>query len=139
MATMSSTNYTTVFIRVAADCPIGNAEEPPASGAKPTVAQLQFNMISAEPYLHTSDDVLFAVYAARNGVDDSDSETERAKFFAKPQACLRASPLPKRYGWGIHHNADSKVALVPIGSARYTELANDPTIKQLEAMRSKRA
>ncbi|WP_298711512.1 DUF6157 family protein [Micrococcus sp. 2A] len=42
----------------------------------------------------------------------------REAFFAKSQACLRASPLGKRHGWGLHHDAEGRVALVPLGSAR---------------------
>ena len=52
---------------------------------------------------------------------------------------LRSSPLGKRYGWGIHHDADGRIALVPLGSDEYRALAADPHVTQLTAMRSARA
>ena len=81
----------------------------------------------------------FEVYAARRGIPAEERAEARQAFFAKGQPCLRASPLGKRYGWGIHHDDDCRVALVPLGSDEYQTLAADPTVKQLKAMRSKRA
>ena len=52
---------------------------------------------------------------------------------------MRASPLAKRYGWGIHADNDGRIAIYPLESERYRKLASDPKIKQLRAMRSKRA
>lgn len=136
---MGTTNYTQVFIQVAEDCPVEAAEVPAAGNKEPTVASLQHELLARRPYDLTSDDLLFEVHAVRKGVPEADLNGERQAFFAKSQACLRASPLGKRYGWGLHHDEQSRVALVPLGSERYQELANDPTIKQLKAMRSKRA
>ena len=85
------------------------------------------------------DDLLFEVHATRRGVTDSDREQARNAFFAKSQACLRASPLGKRYGWGLHHDEHGRVALVGLGTEEYARLAKDDTLKQLKAMRSKRA
>lgn len=136
---MGSTNYTGTLIQVADDCPVDKAERPPVSGGAPTVAALQYALISAHPYELTSDDVLFEVYAARKSIPARERSEAREAFFAKDQACLRSSPLGKRYGWGIHHNADSRIALVPLGSDTYQALAADPAVKQLKALRSKRA
>lgn len=136
---MGSTNYIETFIQVAEDCPADRAIEPPAGGKAPTVASLQHALITERPYELTSDDVLFKVHAMRQNIADESRERARAEFLAKSQACLRASPLGKRYGWGIHHDADGRVALVPLGSTDYARLATDPDIKQLKAMRSKRA
>ncbi|WP_454296773.1 DUF6157 family protein [Salana multivorans] len=136
---MGSTNYTNTFIQVAEDCPASGAELPPTGGRAPTVATLQHELIAEHPYEYTSDDVLFQVYADRHDIAEEDRPAERAAFFAKGQACLRSSPLGKRYGWGIHHDAESRVALVPLGSDQYQELTADATLKQVRAMRSKRA
>jgi hypothetical protein len=136
---MGTTNYANVFIQVADDCPIAGPEEPPVSGKGPTVAALQYELIAAHPYELTSDDVLFEVHAIRQQIPESDKAEARAAFFAKDQACLRSSPLGKRYGWGTHHDAEGRLALVPLGSAEYATLAADDSIKQLKAMRSKRA
>lgn len=136
---MGSTNYTGTFIQIADDCPVGAAERPPVNGKAPTVAALQHALISEHPYEFTSDDVLFEVYATRHSIPAEAKAEARENFFAKDQACLRSSPLGKRYGWGIHHDADSRVALVPFDSDEYQSLAADSSVKQLKAMRSKRA
>jgi len=135
---MGSTNYTNTLILVAEDCPVVAAEKPPVS-TPASVAALQFTLITEHPYELTSDDVLFAVHAARKSIPAEQRTDARLAFFAKDQACLRSSPLGKRYGWGIHHNAESRVALVPVGSDAYRDLAADPALRLLKAMRSKRA
>jgi len=136
---MATTNYASTFIQVADDCPVTEAEVPRAKADKATVASLQYDLLAAKPYELTSDDLLFEVHATRRGVTDSDREQARNAFFAKSQACLRASPLGKRYGWGLHHDEHGRVALVGLGTEEYARLAKDDTLKQLKAMRSKRA
>lgn len=136
---MGSTNYTSTFIRTAEDCPVAFAEEPPFDSKAPTVAALQYALIAKHPYELTSDDVLFEVHTSRLTVPEHDRVLAGETFFAKPRACLRSSPLGKRYGWGIHHNEDSEIALVPLGSDEYRDLAADPEVKQTTAMRSRRA
>jgi hypothetical protein len=135
---MTTTNYYNTFIEIAEDCPISAAEVPPVKGENLSVANLQFDMIMANPYTYTSDEVLFTIYAQRNGVDGN-LEQERAAFFSKGQACLRASPLAKRYGWGIHHDAEGKVALYPAESIEYQQFAKSEALKHTKGMRSKRA
>ena len=134
-----STNTYNTLIEVAEDCPITVAEVPPEKGDKKTVANLQYSLIQEHPYRYTSDDVLFAVYAERQAIPEKDHATQRETFFSKGQPCMRASPLPKRYGWGVHSNEEGKLALVAVEDARYEKLASDKTIKHLKAMRSKRA
>lgn len=136
---MGTTNSSSTFIQIADDCPVDEAEVPPESAKGPTIASLQHALISQHPYEYTSDDVLFETYAARNAVPDEDREAARAAFFAKDQACLRASPLGKRWGWGIHSDEQSRVALIPLGTDEYEEKAGDESLTQLTAMRSKRA
>jgi hypothetical protein len=133
---MHTTNYYDTFIEIAEDSPISTAVVPPQKGEDKTVANLQFDMIMHNPYKYTSDEVIFGIYALRNGIPNN--ESERAAFFSKGQACLRASPLTKRYGWGVHHNAEGKVALYPAESEAYQKFAADAALKHTKAMRSKR-
>jgi hypothetical protein len=63
----------------------------------------------------------------------------RDEFFSKGQACMRASGLGKRFGWGVHADAEGRVAIYAVGSKRYQALAKDSGLKQVRAMRSKRA
>jgi hypothetical protein len=135
---MTTTNYYNTFIEIAEDCPISAAEVPPVKGENLSVANLQFDMIMANPYTYTSDEVIFTIHARRNGID-SNLEQERAAFFSKGQACLRASPLTKRYGWGVHHDAEGKVALYPAESAEYQQFSASEELKHTKGMRSKRA
>lgn len=132
-----TTNYIDTFIEVAEDCPIAHATEPPVA-EQPSIAAMHYRLIAEQPYARTSDDVIFETYALRNGfaVDDS---AARASFFSKGQPCLRSSPLGKRYGWDVHHDAEGRVALVPRDSAEYTALAADPALAHTRAMRSRRA
>lgn len=134
-----STNYFDTFIEVAEDCPLDIAEAPPTKGKSKSVALLQFEMISQNPYTYTQDDILFEVYAQRKEIALKDKPKERELFFSKGQACLRASSLGKRYGWGIHSNTEGKVALYAMESKEYLDFMDDSEIKHLKAMRSKRA
>lgn len=136
---MHTTNYTDTFIAVADDCPVSAAEVPEVRTDKPSVAAMQFELLHGHPYVHTSDDVLFTMHALRNGIPQSEWKEARKVFFSKGQACLRASPLCKRYGFGVHHDAEGRVALVPLGSKEYTAFRNDRNLKQVKAMRSRRS
>ncbi|WP_309102860.1 DUF6157 family protein [Microbacterium sp.] len=132
-----TTNYRSTFIEVAEDCPIGHAVEPPVTDT-PSIAALHHRLIAEEPYARTSDDVIFETYALRNGIAVDDAAAREA-FFSKGQPCLRSSPLGKRYGWGTHHDAEGRVALVPRDSEEYAVLAADPDLSHTKAMRSRRA
>jgi hypothetical protein len=134
-----STNYYNTLIEVAEDCPLNVAEIPPQKNDEKTITLLQYNMIHEHPYAYTSDDVIFTVYAERLGIPRRDHKTEREKFFSKGQPCMRSSPLPKRYGWGVHSNEEGKLALVALESAAYKKLATDKTVTHLKAMRSRKA
>jgi len=134
-----STTYRTVFIEVAPDCPVTGAEVPPVA-ARPSIAALQHRLLTERPYELTSDDLLFALHVERSDLPEGvDLVAERDAFFAKDRACLRASPLSKRYGWGTHHDDEGRVALVGLGTPEYDALRSDPTVRHLVAMRSSRA
>ena len=136
---MHSTNYYNTLIEVAEDCPTGQAEIPPVKGNKKSVANIQFEMLHGHPYEYTSDDVLFAVFAARKEIPEEDLAEQRAIFFSKGQPCFRASPLAKRYGWGVHSNEAGKIALFGMETEVYQKLVADDAIVKKKAMRSKRA
>lgn len=125
---MHSTNSRDTLITVSADCPVAGGTIPEKPG---TIATVQHGLL-AEPYAMTSDDLLHATHRARGG------EKSREEFFARPQACLRASPLVKQFGWGIHHNGESRIALVDPQSEQYGRLLDDPAVKKTPGMRSKR-
>lgn len=134
---MKTTNYLNTFIEVADDCPVKSAEIPPKKEEK-TVAQMQFDMVYEHPYQYTSDDVIFEVYAQKNKLRRDELEEERVKFFSKGQACLRSSPLTKRYGWGVHNNEEGKIAIYPLESEEYKKLKADVELAHTKGMKSKR-
>ena len=130
---MSSTNYYNTLIEVAPDCP----KQQGCPALKPdTIAGVQLELLKSRPYELTSDDLLFEVHRRRSAADTGLS---RDQFFAKSQACLRASPLSKQLGWGTHHDAEGKVALVGVESPEYSALQQDPAVTKVSAMRNKRA
>lgn len=140
---MHSTNYTNTFISIAEDCAASGGQVPPERGGQPTVAGLQHAMITAKPYVYTSDDVVFATSALGRALGNDATKAERdkarAQFFSKGQPCLRASALGKSYGWGVHSDANARVAIYGAESAEYREHSSDKALTQLKAMRSKRA
>ena len=127
---MHSTNYISTLITVSADCPVAKATPPAKPG---TVAERQFALLAAHPYRMTSDDLLLAVENDRKGPVTAEA------FFARPQACLRASPLVKKHGYGLHHDAAGHVALVPMESDEYARLLIDNAVTKRPGMRSARA
>lgn len=133
-----TTNYSNTLIELAEDCPVASSEIPTMKGDKPTVATMQFELISKHPYTLTSDDVIFRIYAEKNDLIPSEYEAARTVFFSKGQPCLRTSPLAKRYGFGIHANDEGKIALYGIETQAYQQLLKDENVTKVKAMRSAR-
>lgn len=132
-----TTNYFNTFIEVAEDCPL-DFGEPPVSKKekKKTVAERQYELIAGHPYKFTSDEVVFQIYAEKNELLPGEHEQARNDFFSKGQPCLRASPLGKRYGFGIHYDAEGRMALYGAETTAYKQLMADPAVKKLKAMRT---
>ncbi len=133
--------YINTFIAVAEDCRATTGEIPPERAGGPTVASTQYTMLAAAPGRWTQEDVQLASSAQVRGQDIVGVELGRLReeYFSRPQACLRASPLPKTFGWGLHYDADGRITLHAVDSPRYTQLASDPSLTQLRAMRVSRA
>lgn len=135
---MHSTNYFNTLIEIAEDCPTDEGVMPPLKGEKKSVANLQFEMLYEHPYQHTSDDVLFAVFATRKGFDQGNWAAQREQYFSKGQPCFRASPLTKRYGWGVHSDKEGKIAIYGADTPEYSRLVEDDSVQKVKAMRTKR-
>jgi hypothetical protein len=131
---MHTTNYFNSLIIPSPDCPAPAATEPPTPG---TVAAMQYNLLAASPYALTSDDVIWTVTATRKGMDPADTAA-RAAFFAKPQACMRASPLVKTYGWGLLYDAQGRIALADPWTHPYRLALSDRDITKHTGMRNAR-
>ncbi|MBX2952745.1 MAG: hypothetical protein KF870_09575 [Leadbetterella sp.] len=131
-----TTNYYNTFIEVAEDCPLDFGEVPVPKKDKKTVAEMQYELIAAHPYRLTSDEVVFRIFAEKNELLPAEYEEARINFFSKGQPCLRASPLGKRYGFGIHYNPEGRMALYGAETEAYKRFMADPFIKKLKAMRT---
>ena len=118
-------NYQNTLIAVASDCPAVEATAPPPHrGNKASVAEIQFELISKKPYHYTQEDILWLTHVRHKGLSRAEaSGAARRSFLSRPQACLRSSPLAKRYGWGLHFDRQGKVALVAVESKRYASLS----------------
>jgi hypothetical protein len=131
-----TTNYFDTLIEIAEDSPVETAEVPVSKKDVKTVAQLQYELVAKHPYKYTSDDVIFLVYAQRNDLTRAEYKAAREVFFSKGQPCMRASPLTKRYGFGVHADQNGKIALYGVETADYDRLLKDEGIKKVKAMRT---
>lgn len=99
---------------------------------------MQYELIANHPYKYTSDDVLSRVFAERNDVPQSELKEARDEFFSKGQACLRASPLTKTFGFGVHSDGDGRVAIYGMETPEYGKFVANENLKKVKAMRSAR-
>ena len=130
-----TTNYFDTFIEVSEDTKAICGTKPPTKDKK-TVAEMQYEMISQNPYRYTSDDILFQLFAYRNSLTEAEYNQAREQFFAKGQPCFRASPLTKTCGFGIHSDSNGKVALYGMETDEYQSFLADHKIKKIKAMKS---
>jgi hypothetical protein len=131
-------NYYDTLIEVASDCPATRGQVPQARGGKKTKAVVEYELLVENPYAYTEEDIAFEVYAVLHDIPRAGRPKEREKFLSKGHPHLGVSPLAKRYGWGIHNNAEGKVALVAVDSRDYRRLMNDPRTTKVKAFRSTR-
>lgn len=136
-------NYYDTFIQVASDCPVQQAVVPESKAESKTVAVHEYECLSAKPYFYTQEELFFTVHVRRLGISTQQLKSQRdklwAEFFATPRACMRASALTKKYGWGVHYDHAGKMALVAVQDNDYRRLARDRNLKQLMAMKSRRS
>ena len=88
----------------------------------------------------TEEELLFKVYCVQNNIPEHAEDQQKLwdAFYSTPKACLRSSPLPKKYGWGIHYDTDGKMALYGMQSNAYQKLLMDETVIKRKGMRSAR-
>lgn len=139
---MKDINYYGTFIQVAPDSPV-EASVIPTSNRKKTPAHLiAYQLLSEHPYTFTQEEILFEIHVRHKAIPQAELDAHRdllwKKFFSKNMACLRASALPKKFGWGVHFDEAGRIKLVAMESAEYTQFSNSDC-KQLMALRSKRA
>jgi hypothetical protein len=135
-------NYYDTFITVAADCPVETGTAPKDKKDGKTKPGIEFEMTAGHPYRYTQEELLFEVYVRHKQIPQEElaerGKEIREEFFRKPTACMRASMLPKKYGWGIHFNGEGKLALYPMESPEYRRFVDGGRldVRLLAAMRN---
>jgi Family of unknown function (DUF6157) len=132
-------NYYDTLIEVATDCPATTGQVPHARGGKKTKAVVEYELLVKHPYTYTEEDIAFEVFAVVHAIPKARRPKAREEFLSKGHPHLRVSPLAKRYGWGIHNDAEGKLALVAVESRDYKRLMTDPRTTKVKAFRSTRA
>ena len=132
-------NYYNTLIEIAEDSPATKAEVPKPKGGKKTKPVIEYEMIANHPYKYTEEDIAFETYAVLHNIPKAIWPKERETFLSKGHPHLRVSALAKRYGWGIHNNAQGKVALIAVNSLKYKKLMKDPRTTKIKAFRSESA
>ncbi len=135
---------TNQFVLVAPDCKATAAVVPSPKGGKETVPVIQHELLTTKPYTLTLEDLIFATHVRRLGLTVAEAKAQKKEIwrelFAKSHACMRASALPKQYGWGVHYDAQGRIALVPMESAEYHRFAAGEVdgVELTRAMRTRR-
>jgi hypothetical protein len=138
-------SITDTFVRVSADCSVEHSIVPISKKETKSVHQIQYELLTERPYYYTHEELIFQVYLIHKGIPSNDPEISlesvRKELFSKSHACLRASMLPKQYGWGVHYDAEGRIALYGMESPEYSEFIenNDGKLTIHNAMRNKRA
>jgi hypothetical protein len=133
------------FVLIAPDCPVSSGTAPKSRGESPTIAVVQHELLTAAPYTLTLEDLIFATHVRRAGLSKDEARAReieiRRALFAKPHPCMRASPLPKTHGWGVHHDIEGRIAIYGAETDEYQRFARGRVggIEIVAAMRSKRA
>ena len=131
------------FIEIAPDSPTDKSIIPQDKGDKRSIATIEYQLLSSKPYAYTLAELKFATHVQHKQIPPAELKARRQQlrdeYFAKPYACMRASPLTKKYGWGAHYDENGRIAIYAVESKEYQRFVNDKTIKKYSAMRSKRA
>lgn len=76
--------------------------------------------------------------AEKLGIPEAERASEQEAWFETGRACLRTSPLAKQHGWGIHADANGRIALIAVESDEYRNLVADENVKKVRAMKRSR-
>lgn len=140
----SDMNYYDTFITVSPDSPVEAGLKPPEKKGALTKAGIEYELVANHPYVYTQEELLYQVHVRHKGISEEELEAKGTQlwdeFYQKPQACMRASALPKKYGWGIHFNSEGYMALVAADSPDYERFKSGDggKLKVLAGMRSSR-
>jgi hypothetical protein len=134
------------FIQIAPDSTAERGVVPESTREPKPAYLIEYELLAGTPYRYTNDELLFEVHVRRMGLGEAELDAQRdelwREFFAKSHACMRASTLPKKFGWGVHSDAEGRLALVARESEayrRFVEAGERGELKLTAAVRSRRA
>ncbi|WP_243767447.1 DUF6157 family protein [Paenibacillus agricola] len=137
-------SYVATFIQVAADCPVEYGVVPISKKEAKPAHIIQYELLKEHPYFYNHEELLFQVYLLHKGIPLDQSgdilRQIREDLFKKSHPCLRASQLPKKYGWGVHYNEVGRIAIYGKETPEYRDFLEQAGNKLtlLKAMRNKR-
>ncbi|WP_055105685.1 DUF6157 family protein [Paenibacillus ihumii] len=135
-------SYKNTFIKVSPDCPVTSSIVPQYNRGSKPVHVIQYELLSREPYRYTHEQLLFEVHIRHKNIPAEELEKNRQQIwnalFSKSHACLRASQLPKKYGFGIHYDAEGRIAIYGMETPEYERFVQSSEIALLNGMRSRR-
>ncbi len=119
-------SYTNTFVTISADCPATMGQVPVGRGGKKSIAQIEYELLSAHPYQFTENELIFEVHIRHKQLPQTEVSNKRDTLwndlFKKSHPCMRASMLPKRYGWGVHYDTQGRIAIYSADSKEYAAL-----------------
>jgi len=129
---------------VASDCPATRGVVPVGRGDRKPIHVLQYELLSERPYRLTHADLLFEVHVRHKAIPSDKlkacDRNTREELLNKPHPCLRASLLPKKFGWGVHYDQEGRIAIYPMESEEYRRFTLAGGVANLvSAIRSERA
>lgn len=131
------------FIEIAPDSPTQQSIVPQMRNGKPTIATIEYELLSSKPYAYMLAELKFATHVKHKQIPPAELKAHgkqlREEFFSKPYACMRTSLLTKQYGWGAHYDEKGGIAIYPVEGKEYQRFVKDRSIRKLTAMRSKKA
>ncbi|QGQ93966.1 hypothetical protein EHS13_03115 [Paenibacillus psychroresistens] len=145
MSIEETKTITDTFVRVSPDSSAEHSRVPISKNETKSVHQIQYELLTERPYYYTHEELIFQVHLRHKSIPTDDPEISlesvREQLFSKSHACLRASMLPKQYGWGVHYDAKGRIALYGMESPEYSEFLenNEDKLTIHNAMRNKRA
>jgi len=133
--------YFDTFIQVAPDSTASTGLVPPMRGEARTVPRIEYELLSQNPYKLTQHELIFETHILHKGIPVGEAKRRRTAIwdglFQKSYPCMRASMLPKKYGWGVHYDAGGRLAIYAVDSAEYARFAKSG-LTIVFAMRSRR-
>ncbi|TLS52876.1 hypothetical protein FE782_05740 [Paenibacillus antri] len=131
------------FVKVSADCPAERGIVPASKKETKTAHEVQYEILTEHPYTYDLDGLIVETYIrhklAGEAVDEARRAQVRGELLSKGQPCMRASMLPKKFGWGVHYDEAGRIAIVPMESEEYQRFLERTDLKQEFAMRNKKA